>query len=298
MAKKSKKQLNRFFHPQLANASKTLLANIRFASVDEKVKTIVITSSMSNEGKTIVATNLANAIATSGKRVLIVDCDMRRRCIGRLLDIHPANGIYAVMTGEATLNETIMPTSIPNLYFMDSEPNIPSPPDILSTKRFASLVDKLRDLFDYVIFDTPPVSLFVDAAVLSSLVDGTIVVARQRQTKRSALVKTVQQLRTAQARILGTVVTFCNDDDSNYYYAYYTTDGKRVNKDEATSYSALPNEISNASGSPWDQTPAGSHRPAAVRSDAAANLYAPNAYKSVTTAAPEGKVPRHKNRRP
>lgn len=296
MAKKSKKQLNRFVHPQLSNASKTLLANIRFASVDEKVKTLVITSSMSNEGKTIVATNLANAIATSGKRVLIVDCDMRRRCIGRLLDIHPANGIYAVMTGEATLNETIMPTSIPNLYFMDSEPNIPSPPDILSTKRFASLVDKLRDLFDYVIFDTPPVSLFVDAAVLSSLVDGTIVVARQRQTKRSALVKTIQQLRTAQARILGTVVTFCNDDDSNYYYAYYTVDGKRVNKEEATSYSALPNEISNASSNPWDPAPAGNHRPAATRGDGAANLYAPNAYKSV--AATEGKVPRHKNRRP
>ena len=82
MAKKSKKILARFEHPQLSNASKTLLANIRFASVDEKVKTIVVTSSEQNEGKTIVSTNLANAIATASKKVLIVETDMRRRSLG------------------------------------------------------------------------------------------------------------------------------------------------------------------------------------------------------------------------
>ena len=140
MAKKSKKILARFEHPQLSNASKTLLANIRFASVDDK---------------TIVSTNLANAIATASKKVLIVETDMRRRSLGKLLDIHPTSGLYAALSGSASLNDAILPTHIPNLYFLDAEPNIPSPADILSTKRFASLVDKLRDSFDYVIFDTP-----------------------------------------------------------------------------------------------------------------------------------------------
>ena len=145
MAKKSKKILARFEHPQFSNASKTLLANIRFASVDEKVKTIVVTSSEQNEGKTIVSTNLANAIATAGKKVLIVETDMPRRSLGKLLDIHPTSGLYAALSGSASLNDAILPTHIPNLYFLDAEPNIPSPADILSTKRFASLVDKLRD---------------------------------------------------------------------------------------------------------------------------------------------------------
>ncbi|MEI3232807.1 MAG: CpsD/CapB family tyrosine-protein kinase [Gordonibacter pamelaeae] len=132
MAKKSKKILARFEHPQLSNASKTLLANIRFASVDEKVKTIVVTSSEQNEGKTIVSTNLANAIATAGKKVLIVETDMRRRSLGKLLDIHPTSGLYAALSGSASLNDAILPTHIPNLYFLDAEPNIPSPADILA----------------------------------------------------------------------------------------------------------------------------------------------------------------------
>lgn len=314
---KNKKILARFVHPQLGNASKTLLANIRFASVDEKVKTIVVTSSGQNEGKTIVSTNLANAIATSGKKVLIVEADMRRRSLGKLLDVHPANGLYSALSGSASLNDAIMPTNIPNLYFMDAEPNIPSPPDILSTKRFAALVDKLRDSFDYVIFDTPPVSLFVDAAILGSLVDGTLFVIRQNQTKRALAAKCVQQLRVADARILGTVVTFCNDDESTYYYAYYTQDGKRVNKADLVEPAAMPAELDKPV--PWEnqEGPAtarrqnrGANRAAAQRpgstgapESAAAggqapvsNPYAPNAFKAVVPSG-SSKVARHKNRR-
>ena len=312
MAKKSKKILARFVHPQLSNASKTLLANIRFASVDEKVKTIVVTSSEQNEGKTIVSTNLANAIATSGKKVLIVEADMRRRSLGKLLDIHPAHGLYAALSGAASLNEAIQPTDIPNLYFMDAEPSIPSPADILSTKRFASLVDKLRDSFDYVIFDTPPVSLFVDAAVLSSLVDGTLLVVRQNQTKRSVVVKCAQQLRVADARILGTVMTFCTDDESTYYYAYYTQDGKRVEKDDSEKTTAFaegmnapvdweqdvqPSQRRQASSRHISQPRGGMPEPrgGAGAGAGAGNPYAPNAFKSIAAAGGQ-KTPRHKNK--
>ncbi|WP_417338590.1 CpsD/CapB family tyrosine-protein kinase [Gordonibacter pamelaeae] len=305
MAKKSKKILARFEHPQLSNASKTLLANIRFASLDEKVKTIVVTSSEQNEGKTIVSTNLANAIATAGKKVLIVETDMRRRSLGKLLDIHPTSGLYAALSGSASLNDAILPTHIPNLYFLDAEPNIPSPADILSTKRFASLVDKLRDSFDYVIFDTPPVSLFVDAAILSSLVDGTLLVIRQNQTKRSLVAKCAQQLRVADARILGTVMTFCTDDESSYYYAYNTQDGKRVNKEDLEP-AAMPSDLNNPVA--WEQEGHTSPRRASSGRSAAqprpgmadvqgavagGNPYAPNAFKVMT---PGSKTPRHKNR--
>jgi capsular exopolysaccharide synthesis family protein len=230
MARRRKKQLNRFEHPQLSNASKTLFANIRFASLDEPIKTIVVVSSTPNEGKTIVATNLAHAIATSGTRVLIVEADMHYRSLNRLLNLHPEHGIYAALSNSVPLEDVIVPTHIPNLYFMDAEPNIPSPSDILGTKIFAAMVDRLREMFDYVIFDTPPISLFVDAAILSNLADGTLFVVRQNQTKRTLATKCMQQLQVANARTLGLVTTFCEGDDSLYYYAYYTQGGKRVDK--------------------------------------------------------------------
>jgi capsular exopolysaccharide synthesis family protein len=319
VAGKKKKILNRFEHPQLLNASKTLLANIRFTSLDEEVKTIVVTSSAANEGKTIVATNLAYAIATSGRSVLIVEADMHYRSLNRLLNQHPTHGIYAALSGAAPLDKVIVSTRIPNLYFMDAEPNIPSPSDILGTKRCAALIDKLHETFNYVIFDTPPVSLFVDAAILSNMTDGTLFVTRQNQTKRALATKCVQQLRVANARILGLVTTFCEGDDSLYYYAYYTQDGKRANKDtfkhsaEAESPTpAKPIVIEpdrptrsasvepSAPARPVLVEPSASARDASPRSESAASdeggapdaaataeatneTYAPNAYRELPT---------------
>lgn len=233
MAKKNRKRLGQFQIPALNNASRTLLANIRFTSIDERVKTMAVTSTGPDEGKTVVCTNLACAIADSGKTVLLVDTDMRRRCIGGMLNIHPKFGLYSVLAGNASLSSAITPTKKQGLYFMDSEPNIPNPPDVLSTKRFAALIDQLRGMFDYVIFDTPPVGVFVDAAIISNLVDGTIYTIRERGEKRDAILDGVQQLKAANARILGTVITFSQEESKNdYYYAYYNEEGKRVSKRE------------------------------------------------------------------
>jgi capsular exopolysaccharide synthesis family protein len=308
MSKRNKKLLTRFEHPQLLNASKTLLANIRFSSVDEQVKTIAVTSSTANEGKTLVSTNLAYAIATSGKNVLIVETDMHYRSLNRLLDQHPAHGIYAALSGAAPLDKAIVSTRIPNLYFMDAEPNIPSPSDVLSTKRCATLIDKLHEMFDFVIFDTPPVSLFVDAAILSNMTDGTLFVARQNQTNRALAAKCVQQLRVANARILGLVMTFCEDDESLYYYAYYTQDGKRADKDHFRHSTKSPDptvptkpivvESDRSTGSAAVE-PAASARAAlaelsvpsrtknaapdaSTEAEAASGAYAPNAYRELS----------------
>ncbi len=270
MSKKTRKTLGRFESPALTDASKTLLANIRFASVDSRLKTIVVTSSTVDEGKTSVSTNLACAIASSGQSVLIVETDMRRRCLASMLGVHPKHGLYSVLSGASSLRDAIIQTNYQNIYFLDAEPNIPSPPDILSTKRFAALVDKLRDSFDYVIFDTPPIGLFVDAAIVSNLVDGTLFVIRERFAKRAEIVASIQQLKAANARILGTVLTFCKDTPADYYYAYYTEDGRRADKAgqdfKTVSAAALP----DADTSSWEDVGAGRKgrfaRPAATRS--------------------------------
>ncbi|MEG1623521.1 MAG: CpsD/CapB family tyrosine-protein kinase [Raoultibacter sp.] len=210
------------------NAFKTLFANIRFSEIDEPIRTLCVTSSVPNEGKTTAAINLAQAIASSGKRVLLVEADMRRRSLANALQVHPANGVYSVLSGNVALERAVTLTSTPGLWLLDAEPSIPNPADIVASKRYRALVCKMADMFDYVIFDTPPVSTFIDAAVISTLVDGTLMLIKQRSTKRAVVLESLEQLKKANANVLGTVMTFCKEGTSDYYYAYYNASGKRV----------------------------------------------------------------------
>lgn len=214
------------------NAAKTLLANIRFASVDRPVKSIVLTSSVPNEGKSTVAYNLAQAIASSGKRTLIVECDMRRRSLADMVGARARHGIYAVLSGQVELDEALVATSHRNLFFLDSEPHIPNPADILSSQRFRKLVAQMESDFDYVVIDTPPVGTFVDAAIIAALADATALVVRERFVKRAELQNAYDQLKKADANVIGVIMNMCAAESSEYYYAYYNKEGKRVRKSE------------------------------------------------------------------
>lgn len=214
------------------NAAKTLLANIRFASVDRPVKSIVLTSSVPNEGKSTVAYNLAQAIASSGKRTLIVECDMRRRSLADMVGARARHGIYAVLSGQVELDEALVATSHRNLFFLDSEPHIPNPADILSSQRFRKLVAQMESDFDYVVIDTPPVGTFVDAAIIAALADATALVVRERFVKRAMLQNAYDQLKKADANVIGVIMNMCEAESSEYYYAYYNKEGKRVRKSE------------------------------------------------------------------
>lgn len=229
MAKKKKSGTNAL---EIQNAAKTLFANIRFMSPDNPVRSIVITSSVPNEGKSTVSLELGKAIATSGKTVLLVEADMRRRTMASLLGVHAAAGVYAVLSDQVDLRDAVIGTATPNLYFLDTEPNIPNPADIISSKRFQRLVARLEQSYDYVIYDMPPVGTFVDAAILSTLVDGTIMVVKPGEVKRTELVDAYEQLQKAGANVLGICATFCEGTGSEYYYAYYTKDGDRVEPDK------------------------------------------------------------------
>lgn len=214
------------------NAAKTLLANIRFASVDRPVKSIVLTSSVPNEGKSTVAYNLAQAIASSGKRTLIVECDMRRRSLADMVGARARHGIYAVLSEQVELDEALVATSHRNLFFLDSEPHIPNPADILSSQRFRKLVAQMESDFDYVVIDTPPVGTFVDAAIIAALADATALVVRERFVKRVELQNAYDQLKKADANVIGVIMNMCEAESSEYYYAYYNKEGKRVRESE------------------------------------------------------------------
>lgn len=211
----------------LQNSIKTLATNIRFASVDNPVSTLTITSSVPNEGKSTIAIALAQAMASNGQRALLVECDMRRRTLAGALGVHTRSGIYSVLSGQVDLSDAVVETSTRTLHFLDCEPHIPNPVDILSSHRFEQFVEQVRSDYSFVIFDTPPLSAFVDAAILSTVVDATLLVVRQNFVRRDELISSFEQLKKADANVIGVVMNYCENEKSDYYYSYYTKDGKK-----------------------------------------------------------------------
>lgn len=211
----------------MQNAVKTLATNIRFASVDNPVRSIVVTSSIPSEGKSTIAVALSEALASGGKSVLLVECDMRRRSIAGMLGVHAQSGLYAVLASQIELEDAVVRTSMRGVSFLDAEPHIPNPVDILGSRRFHSFVESLKSSYDYVVFDTPPLSAFVDAAVIGSVVDGALLVVRRNFVKREAVVSSLEQLKKAGANVLGTVLNYCENERSDYYYEYYNKNGSK-----------------------------------------------------------------------
>ena len=206
---------------EIKNAAKTLLANIRFLDVDNPVKTIVMTSSIPNEGKSYVSQLLCEAIATSGKTVLLVECDLRRRTLASRLGVHVRHGLYGVLSGDVPAQSAIVATHTPNMYFLAAEPNIPNPSDLFASHRFAQLLEGLSKAYDYVLLDTPPVTALVDAAVLSRLVDATFLVIRENFTRREQVRNTYDQLSKTGGKISGVIMNYCKYQSGDYYYSYY-----------------------------------------------------------------------------
>jgi capsular exopolysaccharide synthesis family protein len=224
----------------VANAAQTLFANIRFMSVDNPVHVLAITSSVPNEGKTFVSMNLASAIAASGASTLLVECDMRRRSMAARIGVHAQHGIYSVMTGQVSLEQAAVRTPTKNLYFLDAEPHIPNPSNILNSHHFQNFLDNARSRFDYVVFDTPPVTTFVDAAVLGTKVDAVLLVARENFVKRAELQQAVDQLRASNCNLAGVVMNGCDFGKGNSYYSYYYENGEGGLRNRAEEESSAP----------------------------------------------------------
>lgn len=234
----------------MQNAIKTLVANIRFASVDSPISSMVVTSSVPNEGKTTISVALAQALAQGGKSVLLVECDMRRRSVAAAIGVHGRLGIYSVLSGQCDLEDAVVETPTRGLYFLDCEPHIPNPVDILSSKRFHRFARSVRDAYDYVVIDTPPLSTFVDAAVISAVVDGTLLVVRQDFVKRDEVAAAYDQLQKAEANVIGVVLNYSENERNDYYYSYYSKEGKKDAGAEAPQPAPSPQTARRASSHP------------------------------------------------
>lgn len=231
------------------NAASTLLANIRFSSVDKRIKSVAVTSSVPNEGKTTVAIALAIAMGRSDYNCLVVEGDLRRRSVRGVLRTRSKYGIYSVVSGECKISDAIVPTRYQNVSFLDAELGIPNPESILGSHRFDDLLSVLSQNYDYVVIDTPPVGAFADAAMIASKTDGTIIVAREDYTDRRELEYAAQQLHAADANILGVALNGQKSSSAGYgyYYSYYYDENG--NKKKAKS-SKQPRANGSSEGKP------------------------------------------------
>ena len=201
---------------------RVLRTNINFATVDAPARTLMVTSASPGEGKSTTAANLAFAMAMDGKKVLLVDTDLRRPSLHKLLEIAPTPGLTDVLLGHAPLAPHEV---MPGLSVLTAGSTPPNPGELLNSRKFRNLVDDLMAMADIVIFDSPPVLAAADAVILASQMDGTIVVVETGATKKGAARRTMQLLKQARATILGIAYNKMRtrDGEGYYYYNYQYT---------------------------------------------------------------------------
>jgi capsular exopolysaccharide synthesis family protein len=172
-----------------------LRANLNFANMNKSQQTIMITSSISGEGKTFMVLNLGIAIALSKKKVLLLGMDLRKPKLGDALgDTRSELGLSNYLVGECELNEIIKPyEAVNNLFYISSGVIPPNPTELLVSERIDELFSNLKEAFDYILIDTPPISLVSDALLVRKFVDRTLVIIRQNHTKKSML-KNLEEL--------------------------------------------------------------------------------------------------------
>lgn len=222
------KDMHIFRKPQsmIAECTRAIRTNLLFMSPDKPFRSMLVTSSGPQEGKSTSVINLGITMAQSGQRVLIVDTDMRRPRLHKAFGVPNDSGVSSVLVGEGTLEVAIKSTEVPGLFVLPCGPIPPNPAELLHTNAFHDLFNKLLERYDRVILDSPPVGAVADAVVLATQVDGVVVVVKSNHTHREVARRTVQALRDVNARIFGAVLNDVNLERSaygDYYYAYGNT---------------------------------------------------------------------------
>jgi len=201
---------------------KILRTSLQFSSVDKPLKTLMITSSMQGEGKSFISSNLAVSFAVMGKRVLIIDCDMRRGSVHKKFGLSNLQGLSNFLVDEvSSYTRYIQDTKVENVYVMTSGAVPPNPSELLSSNRFANFIEEIKEQYDIVIFDTPPVIVVSDACVIASKIDKTVIIAMANKVPVSDVQKTKRKLEEANANIAGVVFNGVEVSQKKYYNKYY-----------------------------------------------------------------------------
>ena len=212
---------------RLTEGLNQLKTNLAFCGKD--IKVITITSSVQNEGKSLVAFDLSKTMAEGGKKILMVDADLRKSVLAAKYHIQGIDkGLSHYLTGQAEIEDIIYETETEGFYLSVAGPLSPDPTSLLDSDQFQKFIDKVREDYDYVIIDAPPLGVVIDAAIIGKYCDGAVLVIEQGVIKRKVVQDVIKQLKRGKVRILGAVLNKVDERigaygayDYKYSYSYY-----------------------------------------------------------------------------
>lgn len=199
---------------------RTIRTNIQYSSIDQEVRSLMVTSTGPGEGKSTTVANLAVVFAQQGKRVLLVDADLRKPTVHYTFNQPNTFGLTSVLTKQMGLVKAISESEEKNLYVLTSGPIPPNPAELLSSRAMEQFFYDAQDLYDIILFDTPPVLAVTDAQILANKCEGTILVVSSGKTEKELVVKAKELLDSAQSKLLGVVLNNKKLQNNNYYYYY------------------------------------------------------------------------------
>lgn len=212
---------------RLTEGLNQLKTNLAFCGKD--IKVITITSSVQNEGKSLVAFDLSKTMAESGKKILMVDADLRKSVLAAKYHIQGIDkGLSHYLTRQAEIEDIIYETETEGFYLSVAGPLSPDPTSLLDSDQFQKFIDKVREDYDYVIIDAPPLGVVIDAVIIGKYCDGAVLVIEQGVIKRKVVQDVIKQLKRGKVRILGAVLNKVDERigaygayDYKYSYSYY-----------------------------------------------------------------------------
>jgi capsular exopolysaccharide synthesis family protein len=207
--------------PSFAEAFRTLRTNVLFSAATPGCRSIAVTSTGPGEGKTLVASNLAIGFATAGQRVLLLDADMRRPRLHDVLTGAQEPGLSNVLVGNTSAGDALRKTAVPNLYVLTAGRIPPNPAELLGSRAFKELLASIRERFDWIVIDTPPVMAVTDPNIVASLTDGVVFVIGAEMTSYRIARRALQQLEHAHAAFAGAVLNNVQIQRHAYYYSQY-----------------------------------------------------------------------------
>ncbi len=204
-----------------AEAFRILRASLQFSTVDQSIKSLLITSPGPAEGKSTITANLGIVMAQAGARVILLDCDLRWPEQYRLFRVPNDNGLTDVLMGNMDLSQVLKDTSQPNLKIVTSGSLPPNPSELLASEKTTEIFAELNDMADIILIDSPPILMVADVAIISSIVDGCVLVIKSAKTKIDAVKQAKERLDKANARIVGTVLNAMESTEVYHYYDSY-----------------------------------------------------------------------------
>ena len=211
----------------VAESFRALRTNLNFISPDEPLRTLLLTSSGPGEGKSTTSANLAITMAQMGKKVLLIDCDLRKPVQHKIFELSNVKGITSLLVDSTMpLEEVMHEIDVPGLKIIPCGPIPPNPAELVGSKRMGHLISEFKKSFDLIIFDTPPAISVTDSAILACQVDGVLLVVASNQAESEMVKKAAGIIRNVNAKLLGVIMNRVKYEKGYEYYYYYYSSGE------------------------------------------------------------------------